>query len=127
MDLRGPDYDRSTQHLNVRVNGQNIAFNEKSLFWQDYKVNTDDRNEQSNFTVLLSNGIGFQIAEPANTLQIDLMFASRHLPGGVILTRAAFKQQNDMLPFTTTCKLLQGTATYTCVETSNETQACLSR
>ncbi|XP_052242291.1 LOW QUALITY PROTEIN: sushi domain-containing protein 2-like [Dreissena polymorpha] len=77
IQLRGPDYDRSTQHLNVRVNGQNIAFNEKSLFWQDYKgvaiVNTDDRNEQSNFTVLLSNGIGFQIAEPANTLQIDLM------------------------------------------------------
>ncbi|XP_052245038.1 sushi domain-containing protein 2-like isoform X2 [Dreissena polymorpha] len=77
IQLRGPDYDRSTQHLNVRVNGQNIAFNEKSLFWQDYRgvaiVNTDDRNEQSNFTVLLSNGIGFQIAETANTLQMDLM------------------------------------------------------
>ncbi|XP_052283682.1 sushi domain-containing protein 2-like isoform X2 [Dreissena polymorpha] len=77
IELRGPEYDRRTQQLNVRVNGQYISYDQKSMYWQDYKgvaiVNTDERNKQSNFTVMLTNGIGFQVAEAANTLQMDLL------------------------------------------------------
>ena len=37
-------------------------------------ANTDHgRKLQSNFTVMLTNGIGFQVAENDNTLQLDLM------------------------------------------------------
>ncbi|XP_053399387.1 sushi domain-containing protein 2-like isoform X2 [Mercenaria mercenaria] len=80
LRLRGPEFNHEYQHIDVLVNGEFIEFNEDSLKWQDFKgvavVNTDTRKVKSNFTVLLTNGIGFQVAEIANTLQLDLMMPS---------------------------------------------------
>ncbi|WAR00181.1 SUSD2-like protein, partial [Mya arenaria] len=75
IQLCGPEYNRSQKRLNVRVNGDNVWFDSGPMFWQDFKglavVNSDHtRNLQSNYTVLLTNGIGFQVAEASNTLQL---------------------------------------------------------
>ncbi|XP_060564063.1 sushi domain-containing protein 2-like isoform X2 [Ruditapes philippinarum] len=80
LRLRGPETSHEYQHIDVLVNGQFIEFNEDSMKWQDFKgvaiVNTDPQKVKSNFTVLLTNGIGFQLAETFNTLQLDLMMPS---------------------------------------------------
>lgn len=77
LRLRGPNFDTKSQHIDVLVNGQFIEFNEGAMKWQDFKgiavVNTDKKMVKSNFTVLLTNGVGFQVAEIYNTLQLDLM------------------------------------------------------
>ncbi|XP_052792972.1 sushi domain-containing protein 2-like [Mya arenaria] len=75
IQLCGPEYNRSQKRLNVHVNGVNAWFDNGPMFWQDFKglavVNSDHtRNLQSNYTVLLTNGIGFQVAEASNTLQL---------------------------------------------------------
>ncbi|XP_045204399.2 sushi domain-containing protein 2-like [Mercenaria mercenaria] len=80
LRLRGPEFSNQYQHIDVFVNGQFMEFNEDSLKWQDFRgvavINTDIREVKSNFTVLLTNGIGFQVADVAETLQLYLMMPS---------------------------------------------------
>lgn len=64
--------------IDVKVDGQYVLFNDESLAWQDFKglsiLNSDrDDNGMSNFTVMLANGVGFQVKEDHGVLQLDLM------------------------------------------------------
>ncbi|XP_060591229.1 uncharacterized protein LOC132746165 [Ruditapes philippinarum] len=64
-------------NIEVLLNGEIKEFKEKSLKWQDFKevavINTDLTGKNGNFTVLLTNNIGFQVATVAGTMQLDLM------------------------------------------------------
>ncbi|XP_060564061.1 sushi domain-containing protein 2-like [Ruditapes philippinarum] len=66
-----------TDSIEVLLNGEIKEFKEKSLKWQDFKeiavINTDLTSNNGNFTVLLTNNIGFQVATVAGTMQLDLM------------------------------------------------------
>ncbi|XP_060604753.1 sushi domain-containing protein 2-like isoform X2 [Ruditapes philippinarum] len=66
-----------TDNIEVLLNGEIKLFKEKSLKWQDFKgvavINTTLAGKNCNFTVLLTNNIGFQVATVAGTMQLDLM------------------------------------------------------
>jgi len=39
IQLRDRTYNRTSQQLNVRVNGKYVQFDDKSMFWQDLNGN----------------------------------------------------------------------------------------
>ncbi|KAK3576419.1 hypothetical protein CHS0354_025181 [Potamilus streckersoni] len=75
--LLGPTANRYNRRLEVRVNGQFIPFDNSALQWQDFRglavVDTDTRNMNSNFTILMTNGVGLQVAESNNLLNLVVM------------------------------------------------------
>ncbi|KAL4230851.1 hypothetical protein ACF0H5_011225 [Mactra antiquata] len=77
LEMRGPNTNNKNIAIDVRVNGVYIKFDDSAMKWQDFNgvavINSDPRQQMSNFTVLLTNGIGFQVAVVMHTLQIDLM------------------------------------------------------
>ncbi|VDI44766.1 Hypothetical predicted protein, partial [Mytilus galloprovincialis] len=66
--LRPPLLGRQKSHLEVVVNNKYIYFNTRSTRWQDFDkfsvMNTNRLNpeEHSNFTIILKNGMGIQVA-----------------------------------------------------------------
>ncbi|XP_060604750.1 sushi domain-containing protein 2-like [Ruditapes philippinarum] len=71
------DDTKNIVYIEVLLNGEIKEFKEKSLKWQDFKgvavINTDLTGKNDNYTVLLTNNIGFQVATVAGTMQLDLM------------------------------------------------------
>ncbi|CAG2242832.1 unnamed protein product [Mytilus edulis] len=65
--LKLPSADRSTRNLDVLVNQQYHVFEDKQTFWQDFNyfsvVNTDETGMESNFTVILQDGLAIQVAD----------------------------------------------------------------
>ncbi|XP_052094724.1 sushi domain-containing protein 2-like isoform X4 [Mytilus californianus] len=66
--LRPPLLGRQKSHLEVVVNDKYFYFNTRSTRWQDFEkfsvMNTNSVNpeEHGNFTIILKNGIGIQVA-----------------------------------------------------------------
>ncbi|XP_063413894.1 sushi domain-containing protein 2-like [Mytilus trossulus] len=65
--LKLPTADRRVRNLDVLVNQQYHVFEDKQTFWQDFKyfsvVNTDETGMESNFTVILQDGLAIQVAD----------------------------------------------------------------
>ncbi|XP_076117100.1 sushi domain-containing protein 2-like isoform X2 [Mytilus galloprovincialis] len=65
--LKLPSADRSARNLDVLVNQQYHVFEDKQTFWQDFNyfsvVNTDETGIESNFTVILQDGLAIQVAD----------------------------------------------------------------
>ncbi|XP_052089797.1 sushi domain-containing protein 2-like [Mytilus californianus] len=84
--LKLPTADRSKRYLDVLVNQQYHFFDNKQSFWQDFTsfsvVNTDETGMESNFTVILQNGLAIQIAECDRVLCV-LVVAPSSLQGKV--------------------------------------------
>ncbi|KAL3880389.1 hypothetical protein ACJMK2_032633 [Sinanodonta woodiana] len=75
--LLGPTAKRNNRRLEVRINGQFIPFDNEALQWQDFRglavVDTDTTKMNSNFTILMTNGVGLQVAERNNILSLVVM------------------------------------------------------
>ncbi|XP_056013014.1 sushi domain-containing protein 2-like isoform X2 [Ostrea edulis] len=90
IKMKGPQVDRSTRTLDVVVNGEFHYFDQGPRRWKDFKesavVNSDDRanTKESNFTVIVKNGVGIQIAEENDMLSLIVMIPPQFDSNGLL-------------------------------------------
>ncbi|XP_063413939.1 sushi domain-containing protein 2-like [Mytilus trossulus] len=75
--LKLPTADRSARKIDVLVNQQYHFFDNKQSYWQDFKsfivANTDETGMESNFTVILQDGLAIQVADCDRTLCVVII------------------------------------------------------
>eukprot|EP00105_Crassostrea_gigas_P014706 XP_011431480.1 PREDICTED: sushi domain-containing protein 2 isoform X1 [Crassostrea gigas] len=90
IKLKGPEVDRSTRTLDVVVNGEFHYFDKGPRRWKDFEesavVNSDDRanTKESNFTVIVKNGVGIQVAEENDMLSLIVMIPPHFMSSGLL-------------------------------------------
>ncbi|XP_022320895.2 sushi domain-containing protein 2-like isoform X1 [Crassostrea virginica] len=90
IKLKGPEVDRSMRTLDVLVNGEFQYFDQGPQRWKDFQetavINSDDRSntKESNFTVIVKNGVGIQIAELNDMLSLAVMIPPGFVSNGLL-------------------------------------------
>ncbi|XP_061189248.1 sushi domain-containing protein 2-like [Saccostrea echinata] len=90
IKLKGPEVDRSIRTLDVLVNGEFHYFDQGPQRWKDFKetavVNSDDlsNTKESNFTIIVKNGVGIQVAEENDMLSLIVMIPPQFNSSGLL-------------------------------------------
>lgn len=75
--LRHPSLDKSGTLLDVLVNDKYTYFKTKSMMWQDFKysslVCSQGDKMHANFTIMMKNGIGIQVADKLNIMFLTVL------------------------------------------------------